>query len=271
MGAEGGEAFGASDVRGGAPMLSLTSLTGTKVRAPRRQKPSTLCVTFLINKRGGSSYMGVGLAEKDMVTCKYLGNDQKGWMMINDGRKGHNNQWVRYGYNVAMKAGDLIGIEFDRVEGTVRFNYNGHDLGVAFNSLQNKVLYPAVTFANTGDSVTIVDAGIANYGWSEEKLHEKMIVSADRLTVTALQGMSSGGSAVAVGEAKDVFNPYGEEVDPKLMPCVPAPLPNPPSIPIPCTPARCFAWVWCRLVPVWSWPPCVMRWCACSADADARV
>ena len=207
--------------RDGPPMFTLAPMTGTRVVQPKRQKPTTLRVTFLINKRGGSSYMGVGLAEKEMMTGKYLGNDGRGWMMINDGRKGHSNNWVRYGYNVAMKVGDRISIEFDSAEGNIRFLYNNHDLGLAFTNLKNRTLYPAVTLANRGDSITIVDAGIANFGWAEASTHPKIAISADRLTVTAVQSMSSGGTAVALGSA-NIANPYGDSVPLHLLPYVAA-------------------------------------------------
>lgn len=51
------------------------------------------------------------------------------------------------------RAGDVIGVLFDRVERTISFTKNGRDLGVAFQHVMEPVLYPTIGFRTPDEEV----------------------------------------------------------------------------------------------------------------------
>lgn len=92
--------------------------------------------------RGG---VCVGLAEASFnIRAANIGASPASWAYSNNGKKGLGSaSWQLYGK--PFRSGDVIGVEVDLDEGTLRFAKNGEDQGIAFSGLRAGVSYvPAV-------------------------------------------------------------------------------------------------------------------------------
>uniref|UniRef100_T1IXN2 B30.2/SPRY domain-containing protein n=1 Tax=Strigamia maritima TaxID=126957 RepID=T1IXN2_STRMM len=85
--------------------------------------------------------------------CSLLGSDEESWGLSFYGNLYHNRKSVKYAPKFGQ--GCIIGVHYDAWNGTLTFFKNRQSLGIAFNNLQGKVLYPMVssTAARSGMKV----------------------------------------------------------------------------------------------------------------------
>ena len=104
-----------------------------------------------------TSYLFIGVATKMADPSSFLGGDDYGWGYIGDRALYHKRQKASvYGEKFCM--GDVIGVILDLDKGTLEFERNGNNMGVAFENLSGE-LYPAVAFYNQGQRVSLVKSG----------------------------------------------------------------------------------------------------------------
>lgn len=77
--------------------------------------------------------------------CDLLGCDSESWGMKFDGSLHHNNQTHAYNPVAGFTIGSIIGIHLNMWNGTLEYYLNRIPLGIAFDGLKNKVLYPLLS------------------------------------------------------------------------------------------------------------------------------
>uniref|UniRef100_A0A7S2RG93 HECT E3 ubiquitin ligase n=1 Tax=Mucochytrium quahogii TaxID=96639 RepID=A0A7S2RG93_9STRA len=105
-----------------------------------------------------SPYMFVGVATRKACLTTFLGGDEHGWGYIGDRALYHKRNRVNV-YGERFGQGDIIGVVLDMDQGTLSFNKNGKDLGVAIEGLSGR-LYPAFAFYSGTQSVSLLRKSI---------------------------------------------------------------------------------------------------------------
>ena len=145
-------------------------------------------VGFMIGKnhwkirieRSPTAYLFVGIATKDANLSTFLGGDENGWGYIGDRALYHKRNKVKL-YGERFGQGDVIGVTLDMDEGTLSFDKNGEDLGVAITNLVG-VIYPAVAFYNRGQQVQILHQRSADFFDDEDFEYNSFSQQAGRTT-----------------------------------------------------------------------------------------
>jgi len=104
--------------------------------------------------RTPTAYLFIGVARISANPQVFLGGDEHGWGFLGDRALYHDRNKSRtYGRRFGVH--DVVGCELNCDEGTLSFSLNGSPLGIAFRNLTG-VLYPAVSFYNHGQKITLV-------------------------------------------------------------------------------------------------------------------
>ena len=109
--------------------------------------------SFKVQERGSVGGICIGVACADFeFRNKNVGAYQGSWGWSSSGTKGYGEgSFVAYGESYGT--GDVIGVELDCEEGTLRFHKNGVDQGVAFaTGLKGLTLVPAVCLGGVRSS-----------------------------------------------------------------------------------------------------------------------
>ncbi|CAG8448891.1 14315_t:CDS:2 [Acaulospora morrowiae] len=107
--------------------------------------------------KGSRGNIGVGLTKKNVPL-----NQMPGWVPISYGYHGDDGLAFKKGqgseYGPLYSAGDTIGCGINYYDRTIFFTKNGINLGIAFNNVSNKELYPVIGLISKGECVE------ANFG-----------------------------------------------------------------------------------------------------------
>lgn len=113
-----------------------------------------------------SGYIGFGIANSQCNTNNYLGSDRYGWSFQCTNEIWHNGIRSNYCTDNNIKNGDIIGIEFNLTEGTLRYFINRNSCGIAFKNLNSDAIItslgilPAISLLSEKDKVKLI--GFAN-------------------------------------------------------------------------------------------------------------
>ena len=121
--------------------------------------------------RTPTAYLFIGVARITANPQVFLGGDEHGWGFLGDRALYHDRNKARtYGRRFGVH--DVIGCELNCDEGTLSFSLNGSPLGIAFRNLTG-VLYPAVSFYNHGQKVTLIQQPAADLVKQADASHYK--------------------------------------------------------------------------------------------------
>ena len=98
----------------------------------------------------------IGVSRRDVDLEEAFCNTEHGWAIYN-GELRHNSTSSGKKYGEKLKAGDLIGVLVDMVDGRLSFSRNGEDWGVAYESpeLAQGTLCPAVAMLYPEDEFAL--------------------------------------------------------------------------------------------------------------------
>lgn len=96
----------------------------------------------------------VGVCTKEASMDNYVGADAYGWAYLSNRAIWHNKSKLK-SYGEVFREGDVIRVTLDCDARTLSFARNGIDYGVAVESLQPDMYFPAVSLYNEKDAVTI--------------------------------------------------------------------------------------------------------------------
>ncbi|CAM9219760.1 unnamed protein product [Ectocarpus fasciculatus] len=97
----------------------------------------------------------IGVVTSDASIDSYIGSDRHGWGFIGTPSLWHDHGKVTSDYGVKIAAGSVVHVTLDTDKKTLSYVISGTDWGVAFENLPDKILYPAVSLYQLGDSVSI--------------------------------------------------------------------------------------------------------------------
>jgi hypothetical protein len=110
-----------------------------------------------IDKYVGIPWVAIGVATKDHNLEQKVCDGPYSWGIYLDSSSGftkHNGKIVNSNYCGIGKPGKTFGVYLHK--GQLSFYEDGRDLGIAFDNLRNKELFPAVSVANFETVFTIV-------------------------------------------------------------------------------------------------------------------
>lgn len=102
----------------------------------------------------------VGVVTEDARSDNYVGCDRFGWAFLANRAVWHNKAKIR-SYGELFVTGDMIVVTLNMDLGTLSFNLNGKDLGVAVEGMSGP-LYPAFSLYNEDDQLTLVPMKMVN-------------------------------------------------------------------------------------------------------------
>lgn len=113
----------------------------------------------------------IGVARAESTLENYVGSDSHGWGYLANKAIWHNKGKIR-SYGELFKERDTITVHLDMSIGNLWFSRNGHDLGIAMDSLTG-CMYPAFSLYNKGDQLTLLhpDACVSAGNFAKSSLH----------------------------------------------------------------------------------------------------
>lgn len=113
-----------------------------------------------------SGFIGIGIGNNQCNVNNYLGSDRYGWSFQCTHEVWHNGIHNSYSDSINIKSNDIIGVELNLIEGTLRYFINNVSCGIAFDHLNSDVIItslgvlPAVSMLGDKDKIRL--KGFAN-------------------------------------------------------------------------------------------------------------
>ena len=137
----------------GTAVISNVSITIPKAGEPVPKKTQRWSCRF--DKGGAKGAFGVVTDAFDCTKDGYVGKTENGWGFFGEAKYGHKTKTT--GYGEKYTDGDVIDVEVDAEECTLRFFKNGVDQGVATKELPRDTTYlGGVSLYNKGDKATLL-------------------------------------------------------------------------------------------------------------------
>ena len=102
----------------------------------------------------GDLFLGVCTSEFSVDT--YVGGDRYSWGVIGSKSIWHNQIKIRFDYGVNFTTVSYVTLTLDTDKGTLSYSSDSKEFGIAFDSLPNETLYPAVALYAKDDAVTFI-------------------------------------------------------------------------------------------------------------------
>ena len=116
----------------------------------------------IINK-GRDGYIGIGLAGHDVKLDRLPGWEPHSYGYHGDDGHVFNGRGTGRPYGPVFTTGDWVGVIYNRIESTISFTKKGFNLGIAFQNVPERLLYPTVGFRTPDEEI------VANFGNDLEK------------------------------------------------------------------------------------------------------